>query len=55
MGKPWVGYLAAGLFVIAGAFEFIGQKPVLGIIFLLVGVANVFIQIKLNKLKKGGK
>lgn len=50
MNKSWLGYLSSALFLIAGIFEMVAQKWVLGILFVVLAIANFIINNKLKKI-----
>jgi len=51
MSKPWLGYVSAGLFLLAGIFQILGNKILIGVLFILLSIASVIINIVLNKNK----
>jgi hypothetical protein len=51
MSKPWLGYVAAALFVVAGLFQIVAKNYILGVLFVVLAIANVMITIYINKNK----
>jgi hypothetical protein len=52
MNKLLLGYISSALFLICGLFQFVANKPILGVVFVLVSIASVIIHIKLNRSNK---
>ena len=52
MTKPWIGYLASGLILLAGILELLAGKPWLGIFLLSMAVISFILRIYF--LKKFG-
>lgn len=51
MNKPWVGYISAGLLLMAGILMIAGQKPVIGCLFILLAIASVFLNVMMYRKK----
>jgi hypothetical protein len=51
MNKPWLGYVSAGLLLLAGIFMIVGQKPGIGGLFILLSIVSVILNIMMNKKK----
>ena len=51
MNKPWMGYVSSVLLFLAGILMIIGDKLVVGIVFILLAIAGLVIKIKMNKKK----
>lgn len=52
MKKSWVGILSVILLFLAAVLEFAAEKFLLGGIFLLVAIANIFIFLKFRSNNK---
>jgi hypothetical protein len=52
MNKTILGFVVVALFLVAGLFEFAGQQPILGTVFVLLAIANLIIFLKFRKLNK---
>lgn len=44
MSKPWVGFLAASLMLIAGILELIAGETVLGIFLMIMSIISFFVR-----------
>ena len=54
MGKAWLGYLSSVLIFFAGILKIVGERPIVGAIFILLSIAGIIIKIFLQK-GSGGK
>jgi hypothetical protein len=52
MNKTVLGFIVVALFLFAGVFELIAEQTLLGVLFILLAIANAVIFIKLNKLNR---
>lgn len=51
MKNTWLGYLSSVLMVLAGVLMFIGEKPVVGTIFILIAITGLILRMYMNKNK----
>ncbi len=51
MKNTWLGYLSSALMVLAGVLMFIGEKPIVGTIFIVIAITGLVLRISMNKKK----
>ena len=49
MKNTWLGYLSSVLMVLAGVLMFIGEKPIVGSIFILIAIAGLVLRLYMGK------
>ena len=55
MNKPWIGYVASGLILVAGVLELFAGKIALGVFLMVMAVISLLLRIYFLKKLKGGE
>jgi hypothetical protein len=55
MNKPWIGYVASGLILVAGVLELLAGKITLGVFLMVMAVISLLLRIYFLKKLKGGE
>ncbi len=51
MKNTWLGSLSSALMVLAGVLMFIGEKPIVVTIFIVIAITGLVLRISMNKKK----
>jgi len=51
MKNTWLGYLSSVLMVLAGVLMFIGEKPIVGSIFIVIAITGLVLRLYMGKNK----
>jgi hypothetical protein len=49
MKRAVIGYISAGLLLIAGVLQMIGGNPKIGVLFIVLSIVSVFLQVGMSK------
>jgi hypothetical protein len=51
MKNTWLGYLSSVLMLMAGVLMILGEKPLLGAVFIIIAIAGVVLRMYMGKKK----